>query len=230
MILPPIWGGYLAWKDSMGLRYIISHLILLIVGLGSWAFHMTLLYEMQLFDELPMLYGSCVLIYCLIGILFPKFLRSKMLIGALISYALLVTVIYLTIKKPIFHEVAYGILVFFIFVMDLQLARTKKCEVKLYIAGALMYLLGFFVWNLDNIFCSNLTNIRNNVAAPIRPFFQLHAWWHCFAGYATYLHILFCTHAGAINNKSKVAIKLDIVGLSVRKLKSTKPEGGKKRR
>jgi len=28
-------------------------------------FHMTLKYPMQLLDELPMIYGSCVFIYCM---------------------------------------------------------------------------------------------------------------------------------------------------------------------
>ena len=28
-------------------------------------FHMTLKYPMQLMDELPMIYGSCIFIYCM---------------------------------------------------------------------------------------------------------------------------------------------------------------------
>lgn len=40
-------------------------LLCVVVGFGSWAFHMTLLYEMQLFDELPMVWGTCYCIYCL---------------------------------------------------------------------------------------------------------------------------------------------------------------------
>lgn len=52
---------------EINFTYFVNFLFffLSVVGLGSWAFHMTLLYEMQLFDELPMVWGTCVLVYCL---------------------------------------------------------------------------------------------------------------------------------------------------------------------
>lgn len=39
-------------------RYQIIFCSLLTVGVGSWMFHMTLQYEMQLLDELPMVWGG----------------------------------------------------------------------------------------------------------------------------------------------------------------------------
>ena len=39
---------------------ILVQLSLIIVGIGSWMFHMTLLYHMQLLDELPMIYGTAI--------------------------------------------------------------------------------------------------------------------------------------------------------------------------
>lgn len=51
------------------------------------------------------------------------------------------------------------------------------------------YLFGFFLWNIDNIFCQNLTDLRIDFLAPklglVGPLTQLHGWWHIFAGYAT---------------------------------------------
>ena len=47
------------------LRFYILYLCLLITGIGSWMFHMTLIYEMQLLDELPMVWGSSYMVYCL---------------------------------------------------------------------------------------------------------------------------------------------------------------------
>ena len=38
---------------------------LLTVGIGSALFHMTLKYEMQLLDELPMVWGGCAVAYCM---------------------------------------------------------------------------------------------------------------------------------------------------------------------
>lgn len=47
------------------LRFSILYLCLLLTGIGSWMFHMTLLYEMQLLDELPMVWGSSYMVYSL---------------------------------------------------------------------------------------------------------------------------------------------------------------------
>ena len=45
--------------------FIVLFAFLLLTGIGSWMFHMTLLYEMQLMDELPMVYACAVFVYCL---------------------------------------------------------------------------------------------------------------------------------------------------------------------
>ena len=42
-------------------RFHLCFASLLIVGIGSGMFHMTLLYEMQLLDELPMIWGGFIL-------------------------------------------------------------------------------------------------------------------------------------------------------------------------
>ena len=44
-------------------RFFIAHCATIVIGLGSIAFHGTLLFECQLFDELPMLYGALVFFY-----------------------------------------------------------------------------------------------------------------------------------------------------------------------
>ncbi|CAG2220514.1 ACER3 [Mytilus edulis] len=62
-IIPSVAALYFAFIDHMDDRYKWCNGSVLTVGLGSWCFHMTLLYSMQLFDELPMIYGSAFLIY-----------------------------------------------------------------------------------------------------------------------------------------------------------------------
>ena len=60
------------------------------------------------------------------------------------------------------------------------------------------YGLGFLLWNIDNYYCGPITEFREETLRPsnylkfLSPFTQLHGWWHLFAGYATYLHILNC--------------------------------------
>ena len=51
------------------------------------------------------------------------------------------------------------------------------------------YFFGGVVWNLDNHICPTLTSLRTDsiLPVPLRPFTQLHAWWHFFSGYGTYI-------------------------------------------
>ena len=61
------------------------------------------------------------------------------------------------------------------------------------------YGLGFILWNVDNNYCSEITNLREKTLASkqgylgyLTPATHLHGWWHLLAGYATYVHILNC--------------------------------------
>ncbi|KAI8912748.1 phytoceramidase, alkaline, isoform CRA_d [Gorgonomyces haynaldii] len=49
-------GIYNALHTYNSTGFIFSHLGMAVVGVGSFLFHMTLTYEMQLADELPMIY------------------------------------------------------------------------------------------------------------------------------------------------------------------------------
>jgi hypothetical protein len=58
-------------------RFTVLFGFLLLTGIGSWMFHMTLLYEMQLMDEIPMVWGSAYMVFCLYQV---KILREKMML------------------------------------------------------------------------------------------------------------------------------------------------------
>jgi hypothetical protein len=50
----------------------------------------------------------------------------------------------------------------------------------------------------------------------LTPLFQLHGWWHLLAGYATYMHILFCIHHRQVYLKMKSAfITKKWIGLTI---------------
>lgn len=53
-----------AWRKGWPRHSVTAFLHIVLVGIGSCAFHSTMLYECQLMDELPMLFLVCHLFYC----------------------------------------------------------------------------------------------------------------------------------------------------------------------
>ena len=49
---------YHAFHNKLEPRFIFTAFGFLLVGVGSWLFHMTLRYHFQLIDELPMIYAT----------------------------------------------------------------------------------------------------------------------------------------------------------------------------
>ncbi|KAM4684330.1 alkaline ceramidase 3 isoform 1-T1 [Amazona ochrocephala] len=103
-IVPPIYGAIQTYKDGLEKRYLAAYLCLTAVGLGSWCFHMTLKYEMQLLDELPMIYSCCVFVYCLYECFKYKNTVNYPLLFLLITYSFVVSIVYLNLKEPVFHQ------------------------------------------------------------------------------------------------------------------------------
>ena len=54
------------------LRFISCYLSLIVIGVGSFLFHASLLYHMQLADEVPMVWGTCVIAYCVFSVSAPN--------------------------------------------------------------------------------------------------------------------------------------------------------------
>nr|XP_019830385.1 PREDICTED: alkaline ceramidase 3 isoform X1 [Bos indicus] len=107
MILPPIFGAMQSVRSGLEKRYIASYLALTVVGMGSWCFHMTLKYEMQLLDELPMIYSCCIFVYCMFECFKMKKSVNYHLLFTLVLFSLIVTMVYLKVKEPIFHQVIF---------------------------------------------------------------------------------------------------------------------------
>ena len=73
----------------------------MLTGIGSWMFHMTLLYEMQLLDELPMVWGSCYMVYVHYKVQVEKNKKSWKMATMMLLYAVIVTIVYLTSKSKL---------------------------------------------------------------------------------------------------------------------------------
>lgn len=189
-----LFGARNCRNQVMPFRYILTYLGIAFVGVGSLAFHATLLYEAQLLDELPMIYTSLMLSYC---VLEHSTRGSKPTGGywlplALTTVAVLITAGYLAHPNPILHQVAYAAIQVVSTVRVLYLlytagsplaqspsAREKRAMIrKSYHVGAVIFLTGFLIWNLDNAFCEYFRLARSCVGYPLAALLEGHAWWH----------------------------------------------------
>uniref|UniRef100_W5KG85 Alkaline ceramidase n=1 Tax=Astyanax mexicanus TaxID=7994 RepID=W5KG85_ASTMX len=183
MIIPPILGALQTSKNGLEIRYVWAYLGLA-VGVGSWSFHMTLQYEMQLLDELPMIYSCCVFVYC-----YECFKQKNGINYFLIALLLLFSIIVTVWKEPVFHQVMYGMLVACLVFRCVFIVTVYPWLRALCYTSLTVFLLGFVLWNIDNIFCDSLAT-RQSLPPVVGAVTQLHAWWHILTGLGSYLHIL----------------------------------------
>ncbi|KAL0261242.1 alkaline ceramidase ydc1 [Diplodia seriata] len=106
----------------------------LVVGTGSFLFHSTLKYPMQLVDELSMIYTTCLMFYATFS-----YGRSRAYAQALglflVALAAFITGYYHYLQDPAFHQNMYALLtavVLFrsIYIMEVRLRPTLKAEEK----------------------------------------------------------------------------------------------------
>ncbi|KAE8152131.1 ceramidase [Aspergillus avenaceus] len=201
----------------------------LLVGTGSFLFHSTLKYPMQLVDELSMIYTTCLMCYASFSYSRPTGVRIFLAI-ALTSLAVFITLYYHYLQDPVFHQNAYALLTTVVvlrsmFTMEItlrpkwrqtteedRLARQKqgltvpskehqhyenvrdtkilKTMWFMVVYGLSMFLGGFFIWNLDNHFCTEIRGWRRVVGLPWGIFLEGHGWWHVMTGIGAYLYII----------------------------------------
>lgn len=88
-----------------------------------------------------------------------KIIPNKLLLSSLILISIAFAVIYLAWPQPLLQHFCYGILVAISLVQEIKLILEFKCSIckHMFIVALLLYLFGFFLWNIDNVFCKNLT-------------------------------------------------------------------------
>ncbi|CAK7198094.1 alkaline ceramidase ydc1 [Sporothrix eucalyptigena] len=201
-----IWLGIRGIRDCIRYRhrpvFIVAFIGYIVVGLGSIAFHTTLKYSMQLADELPMIYATCIIGHATFS--YGKSPAVSNLVGVgLFSLGLLITVVYHVTKEPVFHQVSFATLtcaVVFRSMYDMEWQLRPALQIRspdranaimsqmwrMCLSGIALFLVGFFIWNLDNIFCYYLRTWRNVLLLPWAMVLEGHAWWHIFTGLAYY--------------------------------------------
>jgi len=218
MILPALYGALMSYRRSLETRFVVLHLLFLVVGLGSTVFHMTLKHSMQLLDEVPMIWGSCYMLYCMHMIQEKPGAVNKTVATFLTIYCVAFVAVYLIVPNPLIFQTLYGLVVGVMVVQAVVQVRLQYSAqvLSLYTASVLFYLAGFILWNLDNHQCPTLVSMRAHLPPLLQPLLQFHAWWHILAGYATYLNIQHCLHHRLTYLQKQVVISTDWCGVSVR--------------
>jgi len=200
--------------------FIMVFLGYLLVGSGSFAFHSTLKYPMQLVDELSMIYTACLMCYATFSFSQSRLVR-QLLGGGLLSLALFITLYYHYLQDPVFHQNAFAILIAFVlfrsmYVMEVNLRPKKRIyaesgihreslkqatddqrdsmiikEMWLMVAlGLSIFLGGFGIWALDRVHCSKLRQWRHAIGLPWGILLEGHGWWHIMTGIGSYFYIV----------------------------------------
>ena len=166
----------------------VAFALLVVVGLGSIAFHGTLRFELQMLDELPMLYLVTWLAWLLVenG---PGRRLGRWFPAALVGYVLLATA-GATLNRGgaqflAFH-VSFGTLELFCLarVTWLALLPENRAVRGRFALGLAAYATGIAIWFVDLKACPwvSVTLPAHGLPNP-----QLHAWWHVLVSLGFFL-------------------------------------------
>jgi dihydroceramidase len=168
-------------------RFLLCFASVALVGLGSIAFHATLRFELQMADELPMLYSAILMVYILVenraregrperrlGLWFP---------WALAGHAVLVTMLTALSRGRLqfyLFQLSFGSMELYSLIgVYLLQRRTAPAARRLFRLGMASYLVAIVLWFIDISACPWLTH-----ALPFNP--ELHAWWHVLVSFGFY--------------------------------------------
>ncbi|KAK9466595.1 ceramidase [Lipomyces arxii] len=188
---------YNAITQKHELRFILTAMGFALVGIGSWLFHMTLQYEYQLLDELPMIYATCIPTWAVFS--YARSKKDSILLGIYIfSGASILTLVYLYFKDPTIHQAGYAVLTGMVLFRSLYLVVTKIEDSKIradmwrtVIIGICTFLSGYGLWMLDIHFCTWVRSTRRIVGMPLGFILEGHGWWHILTGLGVYYYLVF---------------------------------------
>lgn len=194
MVLVGAVGVLWHWR-VLELRFLLVFASVALVGLGSVAFHGTLLFELQMLDELPMLYTATLLAYILIED------QKKSRFGLRLKLALIAYVVFATYGAAFtrdavqfwFFQFTFTTLEFFALYRTYRLYRASRSPElrRLFRWGLSFYLSAMTLWFIDLNFCSELVQAFGALNLP-NP--ELHAWWHVLVSCGFYALILVIAH------------------------------------
>jgi dihydroceramidase len=187
--------GIALHRRVLELRFLLAFAMVSVVGIGSIAFHATLLFQHQMLDELPMLYLALLMVYILVedrpqrrfGNGFPL---------ALLGYAVLSTYLSAFTRGRLqffLFQASFASLEFFALArVYLIHRRTRDVKARrIFHLGIGAYALAIVLWLSDIRFCTTLNETLPAYGIP-NP--QFHAWWHVLVSYGFYALLMVIAH------------------------------------
>lgn len=174
-------GLYYSIIAGLERRFYIACIATCVVGLGSFTFHATLLFEYQLMDELPMVWGLLGWWFIWIEMNYTARARFRYLPHILFIYGLFWTVIHSYFGFTTLFQVHFGCMVAVgLYYLGSAMQSTKEKAVKfLGYAYVGLLVIAFTGWLIDMHFCPHLN-----------PNPQLHAWWHVLMGVGSHFGLI----------------------------------------
>ncbi|KAH6646502.1 alkaline dihydroceramidase [Truncatella angustata] len=205
-----IWLGLKGIRDCLKYGhpaiFVVAFMGYMLVGAGSTFFHATLKYPMQLVDELSMIYTTCLMCYATFS--YGRSRLFSLLLGVGLSgLSWYITARYYQTKDAQFHQDAYGVLTAVVVFSNMWIiektvrpALRRRQEERspssgvppadaivremwiMVATGLTVFLGGFLIWNLDNVYCNTIRRWRHDIGLPWAVVLEGHAWWHLMTG------------------------------------------------
>ncbi|ESZ98467.1 hypothetical protein SBOR_1129 [Sclerotinia borealis F-4128] len=173
----------------------LPYLGLAAVGILSALFHATCKDWTQWGDDTSMLIATSTVLHRVFT--YDKSLKFTVVTGSSL-FVFMVTFIawHCITDETVMHPVLFGIEIAFVGIKTRSIinqrvanAAVQKQVKKLVTYGGVIFVSGFLIWNIDNHFCSSLTDIKRSIGMPWSFILELHGWWHILTGIGAYIFI-----------------------------------------
>jgi len=182
---------YHARKTQCELRFQLYALSVILVGLGTVAFHGSLTYVGQLGDELPMVWCMMVSWFILITMETSKSKGNNFLAQVLTTYAVVFSLVHTIGAYTVLFQVHFVVLMAVPVIYTYKFVQNyghHEAVKPLVIYYAAMWAVAGIVWLVDQLCCEKLHSL--SIMGVEIPNPQLHALWHILTG--------LCTHIGMV--------------------------------
>ncbi|KAG9604230.1 alkaline phytoceramidase, partial [Aureobasidium melanogenum] len=157
---------------------------LALVGICSSLFHGLLKYHAQMADDTSMIVATSIVLHR--AMTFERDHSFRRWFSSLLILAVIAETAYHTIKdEQSVHELSFVLLIVAVAIKTRSLIKLRVHNPKdkqmlqnATIFGAGCFIFGYLLWQLDFIFCPQLTTLKRAVGIPWGFVFELHGWWH----------------------------------------------------